>query len=386
MQQRTALNLDDLRLLLENPDPLKVSIYMPTHRSGPEAQQDSIRFKKLLAQAREELQNRGMRTAEAFLKPATDLLGDPAFWNTMDTGLALFRSEGLFMALKLPLEFVDLALVNDRFHLKQLFPYFRGSGHFFLLALSDNDVRLYRCTRYGAEEIEVDDMPRSMSEALWRDETEKTHTEVGPGVNVRAAGRRFVFFYSRGAETNFVENQKTRFLRAVDRGLRGFLRDKRAPLLLAGVEELLPLYRAANTYPYLLDAIVPGNPDRVDPETLRGQAWKIVEPIFTRKILEDRDKFAQWLGTGLASDQLGAVVRAAYHGRVDALFVARGVRVWGGFDYESQAVEVHEEQRPGDEDLLDFAAAWTLLKGGSVYAIPPDEVPGGGLLAATFRF
>lgn len=386
MQQRTALTLDDLRLLLENPDPLKVSIYMPTHRRGPETQQDSVRFKNLLAQTKEELKARGMRDVDSFLKPAADLQGDPEFWNYMDTGLALFRSEGLFMALKLPLEFVDLTTVNDRFHLKQLFPYFRGSGHFYLLRLSENDVRLYRCTRYGAEEIEVDGMPKSMSEALWHDETEKTHTEVGPGVNPRTAGRRFVFYYSGGADANFTENKKIRFLRAVDRGLHGFLRDKRAPLLLAGVEEVLPVYKAANTYPHLLDAIVPGNPDRVDPETLREKAWKIIEPIFTRKVNENRERFARFLGTGLASDRLEAVVSAAYMGRVDALFVARGVRVWGRFDRETMNVEVHGEHQPGDEDLLDTAAAWTLLKGGDVHAVRPEEVPGNEAVAAAFRF
>lgn len=385
MQQRTALTLDDLRLLLENTDPVKVSIYMPTHRRGPETQQDSVRFKNLLARAKEELQTQGMRDVDSFLKPAADLQSDPAFWNFMDTGLALFRSEGMFMALKLPLEFVDLTTVNDRFHLKQLFPYFRGSGHFYLLALSDNDVRLYRCTQYGSEEIQVDGMPKSMSEALWHDETEKTHTEVGPGRNARA-DRRMVFFYSGGADANFTENKKIRFLRAVDRGLQGFLRDKRAPLMLAGVEEVLPVYRAANTYPYLLDAIVPGNPDRADPDDLRKRAWKIVEPLFTRKVQEHRDRYAQFLGTGLASDRLEAAAVAAYHGRVDALFVARGVRVWGRFDYDTQAVEIHEAYRPGDQDLLDFAAGWTLLKGGEVHAVPPGEVPGGGQVAAAFRF
>lgn len=385
MQQRIALTLDDLRLLLENPDPVKVSIYMPTHRRGPETQQDSVRFKNLLAQAKEELQGRGMRDVDSFLRPVAELQGDPAFWNFMDTGLALFRSESMFMALKLPLEFVDLAVVNERFHLKQIFPYFRGSGHFYLLALSENDVRLYRCTRYGSEEIEVDGMPRSMSEALWHDENEKTHTEVGPGRNVRA-DRRTVFFYSGGADANFTDNQKIRFLKAVDRGLREFLCDKRAPLLLAGVEELLPVYKTANTYPHLLNAIVPGNPDRVDPEDLRKRAWEIVEPLFTSKVQANRNRFSQFLGTGLASDRLESVATAAYHGRVDALFVARGVRTWGRFDYDTQAVEIHSAYQPGDQDLLDFAAAYTLLKGGEVYAVTPGAVPGGGQIAAAFRF
>ena len=43
---------------------------------------------------------------------------------------------------------------------------------------------------------------------------------------------------------------------------------------------------------------------------------------------------------------------------------------------------LHEQPRPGDEDLLDFAAVQSLLNGGTVYAVAADEVPGDGNLAA----
>jgi hypothetical protein len=44
-----------------------------------------------------------------------------------------------------------------------------------------------------------------------------------------------------------------RYFHQVDTGLRAFLRDEHAPLVLAGVEYLLPIYRRANTYPYMLE-------------------------------------------------------------------------------------------------------------------------------------
>jgi hypothetical protein len=47
---------------------------------------------------------------------------------------------------------------------------------------------------------------------------------------------------------------------------------------------------------------------------------------------------------------------------------------------------VHEEAEPSDEDLLDFAAAQTLLNSGTVYAIEPEKVPDETLLAAVFRY
>lgn len=41
---------------------------------------------------------------------------------------------------------------------------------------------------------------------------------------------------------------------------------------------------------------------------------------------------------------------------------------------------------PGDEELIDLAAVETFKNGGRVYAVNPDEVPGGGVLAAVLRY
>jgi hypothetical protein len=80
------------------------------------------------------------------------------------------------------------------------------------------------------------------------------------------------------------------------------------------------------------------------------------------------------------------VVTAAHDGRVDTLFVALGTRRWGSFDEEARKVEVSDSNGPGTEDLVDLAAIQTLLKGGTVYAVPPDRVPEGSEVAAVYRY
>lgn len=68
------------------------------------------------------------------------------------------------------------------------------------------------------------------------------------------------------------------------------------------------------------------------------------------------------------------------------MFVAVGQQQWGRFDPQSDTVQLHEQEQPGDEDLLDFAAIHTLLNGGTVFAVQPDHVPGQSLVAAIFRY
>jgi len=63
-----------------------------------------------------------------------------------------------------------------------------------------------------------------------------------------------------------------------------------------------------------------------------------------------------------------------------------GQQLWGKFDPGTLSVDLHPEPEPDDEDMLDFAAIHTLLNGGTVYAVEPEQVPDAAPSAAIFRF
>jgi hypothetical protein len=83
---------------------------------------------------------------------------------------------------------------------------------------------------------------------------------------------------------------------------------------------------------------------------------------------------------------LKEIVPAAYFQRVDYLLVPIGQQVWGDFDPETMTVDLHPEPEPDDQDMLDFAAIYTLLNGGAVYIVKPEELPNGVPAAAIFRY
>ena len=56
-----TLSKDDLKALVKKRKDLCISLYMPTHRSGVETQQNQIRFKNLLREAEERLVASGMK-------------------------------------------------------------------------------------------------------------------------------------------------------------------------------------------------------------------------------------------------------------------------------------------------------------------------------------
>jgi len=386
-----TLSRDDLRTLMGKYKGLCVSIYMPTHRVGAGIQQDPIRLKNLLVEAEEHLLASGLRTPDAqeLLEPAQKLLQDGLFWQRQSDGLALFLSSEAFRYYRLPFDFDELVVVTDRFHIKPLLPLLSGDGRFYVLALSQNKVRLLQGTRYNVSKVALEGVPESLAEALRYNDPEKRlqfHTSTRtPG----GKGQRPAIFHGHGvASADDPKDYISRYFHQVDEGLQDLLRDEQAPLVLAGVDYLHPIYKEANTYPYLVDEGIEGNPEELRAEELHEQAWAIVQPYFQKAQEEAAAQYRQLAGAGSAqaSSDLKEVVPAAYHGRVETLFVAVGTHQWGTFDPDTDVVRLHEKAEPGDEDLLDFVAVQTLANRGSVYAIEPEKVPDGALLAAVFRY
>jgi hypothetical protein len=385
------LTRDEVRTLIDDHEGSCVSIYMPTHQVGEGIREDPVRLKNLLRQAEEDLIAAGLRTPEAreLLEPSQKLVWDGLFWQYQSDGLALFLSAGAFRRYRLPLDFEELVIVSDRFHIKPLLPLLSGDGRFYVLALSQNEVRLLQGTRYNVSEVDLEGVPDSLAEALKYNDPEKRlqfHTGTRtPG----GKGQRPAVFHGHGvASADDPKDYVLRYFRQVDEGLQALLRGEQAPLVLAGVDYLLPIYREANSYPLLAEGGVEGNPEELSVKELHKWAWDLVQPHFLQAQEEAAIRYKQLAGIGSeqASDDLEKVVPAAYHGRVETLFVALDIQQWGGFDPETNRVVVHRKAEPGDEDLLDFAAIHTLVNGGAVYAVERKKMPDGPLVAAVFRY
>jgi hypothetical protein len=384
------LNKDDLKALLETSGKLCVSLYMPTHRFGREQQQDPIRFKNLISKAREELLETGLRMPEVqeLMRPAESLLKDDDFWQHQSDGLALFLSPGFSQTYRLPSSFEELVVIANNFHVKPLLPLLSKDGKFYILALSMNQVRLFLGTRYTINKIDLDNIPTNIQEALRMDDPEK-HSDFHTGTgNTTSTGMRQAIFHGHGAEEAEEKTNILRFFQQIDRGLKNLLEEKNIPMILAGVDYLLPIYHEANTYAGLLDEGLKGNPEDVPEKELHKLAWKLVEPIFKEDQKQAIGRFEQLRGqeSEQVSTDLRAIIRAAHFGRVATLFVSPGMQLWGRFDAPNDTLEHHQEFHPGDRDLLDLAAVKSLLKGGSVYALKPDKMPEKAQLAAIYRY
>jgi hypothetical protein len=316
-------------------------------------------------------------------------LQDSYFWQHQSDGLAIFLTTNRVRRYRLPLNFEEFVTVMDRFHIKPLLPLFTGDGQFYILALSQNEVRLLLGTRYSVSQIDIGQVGGRLAEAIPSDNHQKSPQLHSSGSTGGVSGRGPATFHGQGGGSD--ENAKDELLRyfhLVSDALTEFLEEDGVPLVLAGVEYLLPIYKEANTYPNLMDTVITGNPDLLSADKLHKSAWDIVSPHFQTAHEEAVANYRQLVGqtSERVTDTLEKIVPAASDGRIETLFIATGVQHWGVFDPDTNEIKLHSQMEPGDEPLLDLAAVQTYLKGGTVYAVEPDKVPGGTSAAAVLRY
>lgn len=375
----------EVRELTANREGPCITIFMPTHAAGRDGQQDALRLKNLVSQAECSLIDQGIRgpDAKSLLAPVRDLPAEPGFWEKREKGLAVFLSEGLCNRYRVPLDLEETVIVKRRFQIKPLLPLLATNDQFFLLAISQNRVRFFVGRRYSIRAVTVEGLPDNMEHALNIDSADR-------GSQVHSAmrgdlGKQAAVFHGHGGERDAAKDDLARYFRLIDGALHRELRDQHAPLILAGVQYLLPIYREVSSYAHIVDSELPGNPDHLHERELHRRAWPLVETHVEKTRQEAIAKYGKLAGTGKTANDVRHIVPAAYQGQVETLFVDRSSHEWGLYDPTTSQVQLRSPQHPGDDDLLDYAAVQTLLHRGSVYAVAPDQSPSPPI-AAVFRY
>src|SRR5215204_1598366 len=390
MPYMDVLKQEDLLRLTQIADDWCVSLYLPTHKVSTD-QQDSILFRKLVTGAEEKLLEYGLRRPEVLtgMRAVQDLLLDSDFWRHQSDGLAVFLSPTLSQVFRLPAPFEELTVIGKKFHLKPLLPMLNADGQFYILAISLNEVRLFLATKYTVSEVELVEVPTSLREALFIDDPER-HLSLHTSTNNPSAPRRrsAIFHDGQSAQSDVKKKNILRYFQYVNESLSTMIGDTTFPMLLAGVGYLLPIYHEANTYTHILEFGLEGNPDDLGAKELHKRAQKLLEPLFGENQRKAREQFARLHGqkSRLVTDDLGTVVKAAYAGAVDTLFVPLDAQHWGRFESQDNRVVLNEEPGIENEDLFDFAAVHTILNSGQVFAVKAEALPENSDLAAILRY
>jgi hypothetical protein len=175
------------------------------------------------------------------------------------------------------------------------------------------------------------------------------------------------------------KQQLLRFFRIVDEALATVLHDETGPLVIAGVDYELAIYRQANHYAHLDAVVDTGSPERLDPAQLHALVWPVAAGLLDAPRRELLERLA---ATADPLTSIPAVLAACREGRIGALLAEPTRLVWGRLD----TADGHARRGPGDVELLSVAIGAALDQGATVYAAAPGELPGDASLAAVARY
>jgi hypothetical protein len=362
------------------------SIYLATNRPAVEPRREMIELKNLANSAEETMVRQGCRPVEArhILRPVRDLLTDSMFWSGRADGVAVFAAHDTFRYWRLPAGFTSHMSVSRRFCIKPLLPLIESGGRIYVLTVSKKRTGMLLAGEDGLHKVEVAGLPTDRVEALNYDQPQtisQTHT-ADPG----KPGKQSAVFYGQGGAPDDAQQETVAYFREIDRVVAPYLRQQGSPVLVfVGVEQLFPIYQRVNSYARLHDKAILGSPGAWTTTELHAKVLELARPIWNagwdsafERVRRTDDPFV--------STDVGQIVRAALGRRIDRLFVAADRTYWGTYDPETDKVDDCGADDAGSEDLLDLAAALTVLGGGRVRVLPVEQMPGGCLAAATMRY
>lgn len=363
-----------------------ISVYMPTAKAGVEVneQSDAVRVKNSLQQIESRLQVKGFNQGQikGLLEPGYKLVQDETFWTQQSHGLALFIADGFFKYIKTPMPVAEDLVIESSFYVTPLVPILTSTEEFYVVVISKKQVKLFRGDAFGMEFINVPGLPQGVADAQTPDKDQETTFRMAEG------GQGAAGYHGHGGGNNIDDKLLVAtYLESADDVLwKEVLHDKTAPLLIAGVEYMIPIYKSVADYKYIWNEVLTGSYEHMDTPSLYAQAREKMQALFEQKQQKALTLYGNQSATALTASIVDDVVPAAYYSRIAHLFVQRGAHIWGTFDEMANELQVHETEQEGSEDLIDNAVVKTLQTGGEVYLLEKDQMPADAPLAAILRY
>ncbi len=367
-----------------------ISIFLGSHSSGAEVNEhyDPVNFKNQLQEVTRRLKDKGydQGLTERLLEPGYELVRDYGFWTEQSPGLAVFIADGFFKYIKMPVVPTEELVIEPTFYVTPLIPIVASKEYFYVLVISKQCAKLFKADAFGMQYVPVE-LPQSIEEVKRISGLDSTTFRTGEsGRRAPSASFPGSVHGAGGGNVGNKDNMLTYFEAVDDILWEKIFNKENAPLVLAGVEYVLPIYRSACDYHNVWPEALTGNRDQQQTNSLYKDAKELMKPYFEQRVNKALETFMNNSSTGLTSSIAADVIPASYYSQVSTLFVTKGEHIWGTFDEMANELKFHNTPDEGGEDLIDNAVEKTLANGGEVFLLEKEKMPADCQIAALMRF
>ena len=331
-------------------------------RAGQATRKNRIYLANAAHEITRKLTARGLKRNDAddFVQAVFDYANNEDRMNHQYDGLSLFIDSEAMEVFQFPFPLTPQVEVGDRFSVTQLIEPAVNNVEFATLTLSLGGVGLYRCSRFTAEQVELEDLPEDLCYVLRFDDFEKSlqlHTDTARGD---------AMYHGHGAGKDEHDSFVKRFVDEIEPIVTSWLSRERLPLVLIGSEDVVGMYAKENHYFDIVE-----NRRMIDPHTLALDdvirlGWECIEPRVKARRTEAVERFRA--ADHRAVDPHG-VLEALIEGRVATLFVDPAQEIRGTFDAERGEIHVEPDPERVLANIGDLAVAQALRMGTEVVIV-----------------
>jgi hypothetical protein len=315
------------------------------------------------------------------LAPIVDLAARAKAEGIRAHAIILFRSPDLFRYYLMHGSFKEAETVATRFQVRPLLATLAHETRFHLLALSQKNVRLLHCTQHRVERApNTESIPRNLQE--WLNNRQPDHRLVNRSIAGPSVGHMKGVVSGTNTDSEREDEYLAHFFKDIDKGVTAHLRSETGPLVLAGVEYEVAIYRRVNSYRPTLEKALNGSPDGLLEPALHERAMEIIMSVFPEPLQKTMAEIREYAGTSRGSTDPPTVIQAAFQGRVLDLLVSNSAEFRGAWNEETQSVDTGNPK----EELLNAAALETVRHGGRAFVLNESDMPLKAAAAAFFRY
>ena len=378
----SVVNRETIEKLISKTQDVNVTIFIPTHKTGEEGKQDAIRLKNIIQKAKNDLVEKGWKDArvDELFKPVIAKTEENQFWLHQEKGLAIYVNEEYFYVFKIPVSPKENHYISENFLITPLLELQNHHNDYHVLVLSQNETKMFKIAPDETTQVTFESVPTSMEEHL------KYHVHERSVQHHSGANGGGAVFHGQGGEMDENNKELELFLKHIENKVTKYLKKVNGPLVLAGPDKMVSYYKKANKYFNVLEESISGNCDTKSIQQIEEESWSIVESYFREEIHSDIDRFNNLRGSELISTDVSDIVKGAYFGKVDTLFVPMGFHQYGIFDTEKNQVEISDKLNGEAVDLINYAAISAIRNGSTLYGLQQSDVPNNSGLAAIYRY
>jgi hypothetical protein len=342
------MNKQDIRLLQSVRGYPALSILVPTHRTSPDNQQDPIRVKNLVDEAKNRLLDEfNQREIAPLFEKLDELVNDIDYMYALD-GLAIFVSADFAEKYYIPFTLTPRVVVDETFATRDLVKAMNRTNRYWVVALSEQPTRLFEASRDSLTEV----------------------TDFGFPMELGRMGGERGAQSERMSQGAYRDEHHRKFFRDVVDGVVEARKADALPVAVIGVDRYIAFFDELFPQNDAIIGTLNGNYDHATPHEIGQLIWPEVKEAFANKRHEVLDELGTAIGARRFVSTVGEVWEYAHDGRGDVLVVEDSFKYPARVSEDGRRISKVEQEEIEAPDVVDDAVdeiiEAVMLQGGRV--------------------